>query len=121
MNCSEFLPGDNECIDLVRKNRECHPAGEPMILMKEQEARRLVEQAEHVRAYQELEAETFGDDGSVVEWVKCAGSILPHAVLSLMFIGGAAENLVQPVYAAMMVVFCLLWAVTTVGRGRRNA
>lgn len=109
MNEQEYIPGDNDCITMTRQNRNCHPGGEKLILMNQEQARELVEKASQKRPMTKEEA--------LMQLIH----VLAPVFICATWILGAMEGLADPVFTGVVTAVCILWAVVNYKWGNANA
>lgn len=102
---SEFERQDMDCIDMVRKNRECHPGGEPMILMPKAEAAALVKRNKVEPEEKIFEKPEVTRQQLILQ--LCHG-LIPVTV-GITWALGAWEGLADPAFACIITGVCLLW------------
>lgn len=106
MNKNEYIPGDNECISMVGKNRACHPGGEPMILMTKQQAMALTLKASRKQTRkQETKEPEVTREKLILQ--LCHG--LAPVCIGLTWILGAFEGLADPAFTSIVAGICCLW------------
>ena len=99
---SDFERQDLDCIDMVRKNRECHPGGEPVILMPKAEAMELVLKARSNRQ----EEDTQVTRNQMI--LQLAHGLAPVCI-GMAWVLGAFEGLADPAFTSVIAGVCLLW------------
>lgn len=105
MTHEEYNPGDNDCIEIVGRNRAVHPGGEPMILMNKQQAMDLLQKASRKqprRAPQEPEVT------KEQLMLQLAHAIAPVCI-GMAWILGAFEGLADPAFTSIISGVCVLW------------
>ena len=100
MSEAEYIQCDGESIGMVRENRKCHPGGVPVILMKEEDARALVEEATRTEKHMPTRAGMM---------VKITQIVAPLAIGGSWLLG-AAEGLADPWFAVISAGICVLWS-----------
>lgn len=114
MKKEEYIPGDNAIISMVNQNRACHPGGEPVILMNEDEARQLVEQA--FRKQKPVAAEPTRE--SLI--LQLCHGLIPVGICATWILG-AMEGLADPVFTGVLTAACAGWAAVEWKWGKFNA
>lgn len=107
MNKTEFIPGDNDCFDMVGRNRACHPGGEQMILMNRQQAMNLMPKASRKQPKQEPQQPEVTREQLILQ--LCHG-LIPICI-GLTWVLGAFEGLADPAFTSVVAGICGLWAV----------
>lgn len=109
---SDFEKQNDEAFGMIRQNRECHPGGEPVILMNASQARQLVAQANRKEAMDASFAQIQDDPLTVRrDNLIRAGKTILKALPALIFMTGASEGLMNLHFAAGLSIPCLLCAV----------
>lgn len=116
MNKTEFIPGDNDCIAMVGRNRACHPGGEPMILMNRQEAMALMLKASRKQPRQEQQPEVNREQLIL----QLAHGLAPVCI-GLTWVLGAMEGLADPAFTSIVAGICGLWGVVEWKWGKYRA
>lgn len=117
MNNREFIPGDNDIIDMVGKNRACHPGGEPMILMKKQEAMALLMKATPKRPRRYTQEEEITREKLMLQ----LGHVAAPVCIGMTWILGAVEGLADPAFACVITGISILWGCVEWKWGKLNA
>lgn len=116
MNNYEYIPGDNDCIEMTSQNRKCHPGGEPMILMNETQARRLVERA--ARKEKPVQTQPVPAKEDII--LQLIHAVIPIGIAGTWVLG-AMEGLADPVFTGITVAACGLWSLCNWKWGKYNA
>lgn len=101
---NEFERQDMDCIEMVRKNRECHPGGEPMILMSKAEAMALM-MKKAPKPRQEPEQPEVTRQQLILQ---LAHGLIP-VTIGLAWVLGAMEGLANPAFTSIVAGICMLW------------
>lgn len=117
MKTEEFIPGDNECFDMVKRNRACHPGGEPMILMNRQQAMALMLKADRKNPRPDPEAPTLTREQLILQ---LAHGLIP-VTIGLTWVLGACEGLADPAFASIVTGICILWGCVNWKWGKVHA
>ena len=112
----EFIPGDNDCISMVRKNRECYPGGEPMILMPKSEAMALLMKKTPKPRRKPVKKEVTRQQ---LILQLCHGLI--PVTIGLAWVLGAWEGLADPAFTTIVAGACGLWGCVEWKWGKTNA
>ena len=104
----EFIPGDNDCLGMVNRNRNCHPGGEPMILMKKSQAMALMLKASRKQP-REKESQQPEVTRQQLILQLCHGLI--PVCIGLTWVLGAIEGLADPAFTSIVAGTCGLWGV----------
>ena len=102
---SDFERQDYDCIEMVRKNRECHPGGEPVILMAKKEAAALVMKAGE-KNHERMEEEPQITRQQLI--LQLAHGLAPVCI-GMAWVLGAFEGLADPAFTSVIAGVCLLW------------
>lgn len=114
---SEFERQDLDCIDMVKKNRECHPGGEPMILMPKQQAMALVLKAGEKKPRAETEEPEVTRQQLILQLLH---GLIP-VTIGLTWVLGAIEGLADPAFTSIVAGACGLWGCVEWKWGKVNA
>lgn len=115
MNHPEYLPGDNDCISMVEKNRACHPGGEPMILMRKSQAMALL-MKKSPKPRQEPQKPEITRQQLILQLLH---GLIPMTV-GLTWVLGALEGLADPAFTAIVAGACGLWGCVEWKWGKVN-
>ena len=115
MSNPEFIPGDNDCIAMVAKNRECHPGGEPMILMRKSQAMALL-MKKPAKPRQEPEEPEITREQLILQLLH---GLIPVAI-GLAWVLGAMEGLADPAFTSIVAGACMLWGCVEWKWGKSN-
>lgn len=116
MNNPEFIPGDNDCITMVKQNRECHPGGEPLILMRKSQAMALL-MKKSPKPQQEPEEPEITRQQLILQ--LCHGLI--PVTIGLAWVLGAMEGLADPAFTSIITGACVFWGCVEWKWGKVNA
>lgn len=116
MKHEEFIPGDSECMEMVSRNRACHPGGEPYVVMKKQEAMALMLKATPKKPRQE-ETPEITREQLILQ--LCHGMI--PICIGLTWVLGAFEGLADPAFTSIVAGICGLWACVEWKWGKHHA
>jgi hypothetical protein len=108
-NVPEFIPGDNDCINMTRKNREVYPGGEKLVLMNRDQAADLVKRAAGRKEVTKEQA------------IMQLAQIVAPMMICAAWILGAMEGLADPVFTGVITGVCMLWAMVNYKWGNMNA
>lgn len=108
MRQTDYIPEDEEVIQMTRQHRELYPGGEELILMNREQARTLVEKAAGKR---QITREELA--------MRLAHVLVPVGV-GITWILGAAEGLADPLFAGITAAVCMLWAAVSAKWGDVN-
>lgn len=104
MNNTEFIPGDNDCITMVSQNRECHPGGEPYIVMTKQQAMALLLMKQPSPREEPVEPEVTRQQ---LILQLCHG-LIPICI-GMAWVLAAFEGLADPAFTSIITGACIGW------------
>lgn len=118
MKHEEFITGDNDCIDMVSRNRAVHPGGEKLVLMNEAQAMALLKRASGIRPVRHEPAEPAVTREQL--FFQLAHGLAP-LFIGLTWVLGAMEGLANPAFTAIVAGVCGLWACVEWKWGKHRA
>lgn len=116
MKYEEYITGDNDCINMVSRNRAVHPGGEPMILMNKQQAMALMLKASRKQPRKpQREPEVTKEQ----LMMQLAHGLAPICI-GMAWVLGAFEGLADPAFTSIITGVCILWGCVNWKWGKFN-